>query len=323
MSGPWVRSVANDRLPGGIHLLPHNRIGGCPPGRCRVAILEDTGGKRYSIEWVGTAAPLEEGKRREIPFDLHKIGQMLKDTREEKGLTLDEVSTALFIKKRVIGAIESGDWDSLPYPVYVKGYINQYAALLHITDLLTAEMISPENQPSPEVQVVAEAPKHERTQEGRGPKNKVIAASAAGALLVGFLVFQNLPGKAYVAPPAQSVESTYQTPVRTSARTHSVEAGTTSQAAEESPVAAEESEKVIATSKKLAIVCQERTWVRIVVDGAERKEVMLNPKEVVMVSAEKSFDLLIGNAGGVKLFFNGRDTGFTGKSGEVRHIDLS
>jgi len=70
-----------------------------------------------------------------MPFDLCRIGQFLKETREGRGLTLEEVSEALFIRKRVISAIEAGDWDNLPHPVYVKGYVTQYVAFLKIAEL--------------------------------------------------------------------------------------------------------------------------------------------------------------------------------------------
>jgi len=287
-----------------------------------VAMLEGSRGKN-SIESMRTAVRFKEGRRRETPFNLPKIGLILKNTREEKGLTVDEVSNALFIKKRVIGAIESGDWDSLPYPVYVKGYINQYAALLNIADLIEAEMISSENQPSSEVKGSAPAAKNEGSPKGWRPKKKkVIAASAVAALVVAFLVFSNLAKKAPVAPSARGVESNYQT-AQPSAKPQSVEASTNSRPAEASPVEAKQSEEPVLESKKLTIVCQERTWVRIVIDGAEQKELMLNPEEVVTLNAKKSFDLLIGNAGGVKLFYNGKDMGFTGQKGQVRHISLS
>ena len=257
-----------------------------------------------------------------MPFDLREIGQMLKNTREDKGLTLDQVSNALFIKKRVIVAIESGDWDGLPYPVYVKGYVNQYAALLNVTDLLEAEMISSENPPSSEVQGVTKVAKKIGTPKWWGPKKTVIAASAVGgALVVGLLIFQNLPKKAYVAAPTQSAANNRQT-VQTTAKTQSVEASTTNKPVEAGPVAAKESEKPVLTPKKLTITCQERTWVKIIIDGTETKEFMLNPEEVVTLNAQKNFDLLIGNAGGVKLFYNGKDTGFTGEDGEVKHISL-
>ena len=41
-----------------------------------------------------------------MPFNLLIIGQILTYTREEKGLTRDEVSTLLLIKNRGIEAIE-------------------------------------------------------------------------------------------------------------------------------------------------------------------------------------------------------------------------
>ena len=82
-------------------------------------------------------------------------------------------------------------------------------------------------------------------------------------------------------------------------------------------------EKVVLDPKKLMIACQERTWVRVVIDGSERKEFMLNREDVVMLSAKESFDVLIGNAAGVKLFYNGKDIDFTGESGEVKRVNLS
>jgi cytoskeleton protein RodZ len=86
------------------------------------------------------------GGRREMPFNLSRIGQLLRETREKRGLTCDDVSEALFIKKRVIGAIEAGDWNGLPHPVYVKGYVTQYAAFLSVLDLLEKEVASREDE---------------------------------------------------------------------------------------------------------------------------------------------------------------------------------
>jgi cytoskeleton protein RodZ len=256
-----------------------------------------------------------------MPFDLCKIGQLLKDAREEKGLTLDEVSSVLVLRKRVIAAIESGDWDSLPPPVYVKGYVNQYAALVGIVDLPEAEVISTEIQPSLKRQKVATTEDRGGALKRRTPKGKRIAASAIAAVAVGFLVFVNLPKKAPVAPPTQSMKDTHQAD-QTAPKTQAVEPKANNQPVEVSPVAVEPSEKPVLEPKKLTIVCQERTWVRIVIDGLGQKEFMLKPEEVVMLNAKENFDLLIGNAGGVKLFYNGKDTGFVGKDGEVKHISL-
>ena len=231
-----------------------------------------------------------------MPFDLCRIGQLLKDNREQRGLTLDEVAKALFIKKGVIEAIESADWESLPPLVYVKGYVNQYAAVLRITDLLEAEMRSTEKHVPAEGRPVATTKKEGTPKRGKTRKKLMPVAAVAAALAV-FLIFQGRPRVSYAPPPVAT------SPVA-------------------SPVVAKQSDKPVLEQERLTIVCQERTWVRIDIDGRERKEFMLNPEDVVMLTAKENFDLLIGNAGGVKLFYNGKDTDFTGKTGEVKHVSL-
>jgi cytoskeleton protein RodZ len=81
-----------------------------------------------------------------MALNLCRIGQLLRETREKKGLTFDEVANALFIMKRVVGAIEAGDRDNLPHPVYVKGYVTHYAAFLNILGLLQSEVASGEKK---------------------------------------------------------------------------------------------------------------------------------------------------------------------------------
>jgi hypothetical protein len=71
------------------------------------------------------------------------------------------------------------------------------------------------------------------------------------------------------------------------------------------------------------ITCQERTWVSVVIDDTEKKEFMLNPQDIIILNAKEKYDLLIGNAGGVRLILNGNDVQFTGGSGEVKRIKLS
>jgi len=274
---------------------------------------------------------------------------MLKKTREEKGLTLDEISKTLLIKKPVISAIESGDWEGLPPPVYVKGYVSQYAALLNVVDALEAEMARPESPPPAEAQRVQAKERHEGTPKGWTAKSKIATAVVVAVVAVAFIVFLNLPKRSTVAPPAQEVESAPQ-PVQTTPGTEAPQAveqpKTNEQPVEASPPAArpspapikasppparpslpaaeqpEQAAKPFSEPKKLTIACQETTWMKIVIDGQEEKEFMLKPEEVVTIEAKDNFDLLIGNAGGVKLLLNGKDTGFSGEDGEVKHIRL-
>jgi cytoskeleton protein RodZ len=262
------------------------------------------------------------------PFDLHKIGQLLKNSREEKGITVADVAKGLFITKRIIGAIESGDWDDLPPPVYVKAFVTQYAALLHIADAVEAELALTVSQPLPEAQRVTTAMLNEGAPKPRGPAKKIIAGTAIAGIVVVFFIVRNVSKSTLDAPPVgttpvtPSVEEPVPAPsVQTAPVTPPVQS-TSVPSVEPTPAPVQEQGRPVPEEKKLTILCHERTWVRIVIDGEERKEFMLNPKDAVMLSARERFDLVIGNAGGVALLYNGKDTGFAGKSGEVRTVSL-
>ena len=51
---------------------------------------------------------------------LAKIGQFLKEQREARQISLDKVADTLCLRKSLIEALESGNWDLLPHKVYVK-----------------------------------------------------------------------------------------------------------------------------------------------------------------------------------------------------------
>lgn len=61
---------------------------------------------------------------------LEQIGQKLKNARESKGLTLGQIYDKTKIPTSNLEAIETGDSEQLPEPVYVAGFIKRYADLL-------------------------------------------------------------------------------------------------------------------------------------------------------------------------------------------------
>ena len=77
--------------------------------------------------------PTKTSKFAGTSFDLRSLGEILRETRESKGLSLADVAESLFVKKSTLCSIESGDWNTLPHPVYVKGYVKSYAAYLGVS----------------------------------------------------------------------------------------------------------------------------------------------------------------------------------------------
>jgi cytoskeleton protein RodZ len=55
------------------------------------------------------------------------VGSLLKGEREKRGFNLDQLSQVTRLRKHYIEALEDENWDNLPSPVYVKGFIRSYA----------------------------------------------------------------------------------------------------------------------------------------------------------------------------------------------------
>ena len=65
---------------------------------------------------------------------MQEVGEMLRSARLGKGLTLDDVHERTKISLYVLEALESGESERLPYPVYTKGFIHSYARLLGLDE---------------------------------------------------------------------------------------------------------------------------------------------------------------------------------------------
>jgi cytoskeletal protein RodZ len=61
---------------------------------------------------------------------LAAMGAQLSSSRQEKGLSLDEIVILTRIPRRLLQAIEEGNIEELPEPVYIQGLIRQFADAL-------------------------------------------------------------------------------------------------------------------------------------------------------------------------------------------------
>lgn len=61
---------------------------------------------------------------------MDEIGHILREARENKGLTLEDVQTNIRINVRYLSALESGNYSALPTPVHVRGFLRNYARYL-------------------------------------------------------------------------------------------------------------------------------------------------------------------------------------------------
>ncbi len=59
-------------------------------------------------------------------------GIQLAQIRQQKGYTVDYVASKLHLRAKIIELIEVGDFNLLPEPVFIKGYLRAYSKLLGV-----------------------------------------------------------------------------------------------------------------------------------------------------------------------------------------------
>ncbi len=64
-----------------------------------------------------------------IPEDT-SLGSLLRRSREERHIDLDEAASATRIRRNYLEALENEEWSKLPSQVFVKGFLRSYAEFL-------------------------------------------------------------------------------------------------------------------------------------------------------------------------------------------------
>ncbi|MED3086054.1 helix-turn-helix domain-containing protein [Bacillus toyonensis] len=116
-----------------------------------------------------------------------ELGQKLKEAREAKGLSIDQLHEITKIQKRHLVAIEEGNYDVLPGAFYARAFIKQYAdaAGLNGEELLVeyqSTMPQSENRDVPQVST------GQKTQETMQKSSSLPMADHMPKILIALLV---------------------------------------------------------------------------------------------------------------------------------------
>lgn len=78
------------------------------------------------------------------------IGTLLREAREAREMSVDDVAARLRLMQRQVELIEADDFDGLGRPVFARGFVRNYARLLGMDPApLLARMEGPETESSP------------------------------------------------------------------------------------------------------------------------------------------------------------------------------
>lgn len=286
--------------------------------------------------------------------DAEALGQRLREAREAKDLTLDDVEHAIRIRGRFLEALERGDY-SIMTSVQAQGFLRNYARFLGLDfELLLSELDVEKSrsrwkrrnqQPalSSEPPATAarssavrrlvtpvEQPRPAQTQRQRTRKSRSLAGNIsivliAGAVVVGVvfggtLLFNQLTDSPDENQPlAETIPS--QTPsegVETPANeTVSPSPDDTVATPAETPVGGYTPPALTGTSVIVSIQVLQRTWLRVTVDGEVTREGLARPGEVWQFEGTQSVGVRANNAAALDLTVNNQPQGTLGARGQL------
>jgi cytoskeleton protein RodZ len=249
---------------------------------------------------------------------LKAIGTFLSEVRQEKGRTLEDIATKTYIPLRLLKAIEAGQEQILPEPVFVQGFIRRYGDALGLdgNELAQRFSVKPASVTSaftahqeakaglPDIEPGTYTPLTNVWQPAELPKSRppyFLIGGVTLAALAGLIFGIILPNLKPSQPTAQIPQPPADpAPSIAPAIAPSTIATSPKPSAKPSPIAAVPTDNPVAIEVNLT----DDSWIEVVVDGATKYEGTLEKGTQRSWSGKKSIRISSGNAGAVSVAFN-------------------
>jgi cytoskeleton protein RodZ len=252
------------------------------------------------------------------PDDRPSVGHALAQARVASGLSIDEVSTITRVRVPIVQAIEQDDFSRCGGDVYARGHIRTMARIVGLDPEPLIEQYAAEHAGEIDPAPVAPLYETERIRSEPRRPNWTAAMIAAIVAVVGFVGYTALSGsgsgsgataKSTTAAPTTTTPSPSRTPRGTGVPAPPQPTG--------SAIAAAPPGKVT-----VKVSAQGGTsWIQATdSNGKQLYQNSLRKGESMTWTDDKKIKLVVGNAGAVQLFVNGKDIGLAGSDGQVAHL---
>ncbi len=252
-----------------------------------------------------------------------ELGEILRQAREAKGLSLAQVEEATKIRSTYLQALEEGQYDLLPAAVYIKGFLKNYAQFLGLDpqELLSLYQVPGMTTAAPFVPRMLDEPLEPASL--RRWRRIGLVFLAIAAVVIVWWGYQRYLGTTLWARPT-ATPTTHPTPTFTTpAATPTTVPATATTAPTETPTSTR-TRTLMPTPVGLALsieIVGSRSWVLVIADGQRVFAGILEPGAVDSWTARERISLRSGNAGAVRLTLNGEDLGLFGEAGQVVEVE--
>jgi cytoskeletal protein RodZ len=218
---------------------------------------------------------------------LSALGHHLHQLRQKQNLSLDDIAAKTMIPVRLLSAIETGQLEQLPEPVYVRGFLRRYADTLGLNGDEFASAF----------------PTSLQTKANKSFWYSPIQTQLSPVhlyLLYGVLVLGAVAGLSHYLNRSPSPVMSYASPQMAATIVPLASVEPTNSSGTPQPARSPQSAKPV----RVALTLKTQSWVRIVADGELVYEGVLQEGTQQSWFANQQVIVRAGNAGGVLVSYN-------------------
>jgi len=246
-----------------------------------------------------------------IPYTDHlSFGRYLKAVRLDKKISVEDVAQEIRVAAQTLLHIEREEHQHLPAEVFVKGFLRAYAIFVGANvDLVTSKYVS-------SLKSFQDTIRLESDQERADKKfwRDLLLTSSILVFIVMISVLFTAESQDHTPLDDHPLNETEKNKIEN-------HPGLLPEEVKAEP-AAEKKPAAVPEKLDLKILAVEETWIKIIIDGLYPREYSLTPGDRLELKADSEFNILIGNATGVKLFSNDKTLKVPGESGQVVTVQI-
>jgi cytoskeletal protein RodZ len=238
--------------------------------------------------------------------DSVSFGRYLKSKRLEKGISLKMVSGETRIGLDTLAHIEDEDVEKLPAEVFTKGFLRAYAKAVGADG---DEAVH---------RYLAELRGFREAEEFEADLSKT-ATRFWPRLILGLIVFGCIISGAvfWFAGPQDHLRFLQDPKVESPGEAKADKIQPEAEKTETAVTDEKAPEKLL-----LKVAAQKGTWMKVIIDGQDTEEYKLSAGDHLELEAMTGFNILVGDAKGVKLSLNEKPYRIPGKSGQVVTVQI-
>lgn len=261
---------------------------------------------------------MNTGSDKPVSSPLLELGRRLREARERKGLTAEQVAERTRIPLRHVRELESGDVATMPAPVYARGFVRNLARILDLEEEPLLVLMDQGGIAAPAATQASEAIGHvaaaarDAGMLGRIPPTWW--AAAGGVLVVGMLVGVGIRG----CVRSMAANATRQVPP--SPFQSRQEAGKPAPQVPRKAAPAEALSPNEAAAVRVSVTAFQDCWMDTQLDDQMPVQVEMKAGDERVFEAATRVRLHIGNPSGVRIIGPRGPVKLRARAGRTEHL---